>query len=91
MPKLDDKKRELLDFQSETIKVIRGESKLSMELLNTMIDRCSNEIEEISANLNAVQKELDELQPVRSRNGKSLPKSAPGLTFMTVALLRPRR
>ena len=60
---LNDKKRELLDFQSETIKVIRGESKLSMELLNTMIDRCSDEIEEISANLNAVQKELDELRP----------------------------
>ena len=60
---LNDKKRELLDYQSETIKVIRGESKLSMELLNTMIDRCSQEIEELSATLNAVQQELDELLP----------------------------
>lgn len=58
--KLAEKERELRDYQTETIKVIRGESNLSRELLNTLVETVSRERDELLAAVETARQELDE-------------------------------
>lgn len=51
--------RELEDLRAETIKVIRGESKLNAELLNSLVEDASNRAQEAEAALTAAKEELD--------------------------------
>lgn len=57
---LAEKQRELTDYQGETIKVIRGQSKLDIDLLNELIRKTNNEITELTATVEAAKQELDE-------------------------------
>lgn len=57
---LAEKAKELSDYQAETIRVIRGESKLSGELLNELIEKAKSEITELSATVEAARQELNE-------------------------------
>ena len=73
---LSEKKRELRDYRAETIRVIRGESKLNVDLLNDLIQKVGEEIEVletavasakqeyefISSNVSKEQQELQKLQ-----------------------------
>lgn len=51
--------RELEDLRAETIKVIRGESKLNAELLNSLVEDASSRAQEAEAALTAAKEELD--------------------------------
>ncbi len=57
---LAEKQRELSDLQAETIKVIRGQSKLSIDLLNELVEQAKAEIQTLSASVEAAKEELDE-------------------------------
>lgn len=56
---LSEKQRELEDYRAETIKVIRGESKLSIDLLNSLIAESETAIQELTATAEAAKAELD--------------------------------
>lgn len=56
---LAEKQRELADYQGETIKVIRGESKLDIDLLNELIHKTKSELQELTATVEAAKQELD--------------------------------
>lgn len=57
---LAEKAKELSDYQAETIRVIRGESRLSADLLSELVDKTKGEIMELSAVVEAAQRELNE-------------------------------
>lgn len=61
---LCEKQREIADYEAETIRVIRGESKLSGELLNTLIMKAREEEKQLAA---AYENALTEFN-VRSAN-----------------------
>lgn len=57
-----DKQKELDDYKGETLKVIRGQSKLSIGLLNTLVAEAESKIQEAQASVNtAAEVELQEL------------------------------
>jgi len=56
-----DKQKELDDYKSETIKVIRGQSKLSSDLLNTLVAEAESQIQEVQASADTAEAELQEL------------------------------
>lgn len=58
---LYEKQREIADYEAETIRVIRGESKLSGELLNTLITRAKEEEKQFAIARENAQAELDVL------------------------------
>ena len=58
---LQDKRKELDDYKSETLKVIRGQSRMSVDLLNTMVAETEGKIKEAQAALDAADAELKEL------------------------------
>ena len=57
---LAEKQRELADYQGETIKVIRGESRLDIDLLNDLVSKAKSEVQELTATVEAAKQELDE-------------------------------
>ena len=56
-----DKQKELDDYKGETLKVIRGQSKLSIGLLNTLVAEAESKIQEAQASVNTAEAELQEL------------------------------
>lgn len=56
-----DKQKELDDYKGETLKIIRGQSKLSIDLLNTLIAETEAQIKEAQLNVDTVNAELREL------------------------------
>lgn len=58
--KLAEKEKELADLQAETIKVIRGESRLNVDLLNELVDKANAEMQELQKAMNSIQQEIDE-------------------------------
>lgn len=56
-----DKQKELADYKSETLKVIRGQSKLSIDLLNTLVAESELQIQEAQTSVNTAEAELQEL------------------------------
>lgn len=57
---LSEKQKELEDYRSETIRVIRGESRLDIDLLNSLITEGKAEVEELTAAAESAKQELDE-------------------------------
>ena len=57
---LADKQRELADYQAETIKVIRGESRLDIDLLNDLVSKAKQEIQTLTATVDAAKLELEQ-------------------------------
>lgn len=55
---LKDKQKEIADYRAEIIRVIRGESKLSTELLNSMIEQATAECEKLQSAAEKAQSEL---------------------------------
>lgn len=64
---LSEKQREIADYQAETIRVIRGESKLSDELLDTLIRNAKEEEKQLAATYEYAQAELDTLSASMDR------------------------
>lgn len=58
---LMDKQKELDDYKGETLKVIRGQSKMSIDLLNTLVAETETQIKEAQSTLDATETELNEL------------------------------
>ena len=56
---LSEKRRELEDYRNETIKVIRGESRLNVDLLNELIDKAQADVEALSQAAEAARQELE--------------------------------
>ena len=71
---LEDKKRELADYEAETIKVIRGESKLSIDLLNELVDKCKAAIEQMQTTVDVAEQELSERMNSASVEEKEMEK-----------------
>ena len=46
--RLEEKQKELSDYEAETINVIRGKSRLNVDLLNSLVAKCKEEIAELS-------------------------------------------
>jgi len=57
---LADKQKELADYQAETIKVIRGESRLDIDLLNDLVSKAKQEIRTLTATVDATKLELEQ-------------------------------
>ena len=57
---LAEKQRELSDLQAETIKVIRGQSRLNIDLLNELVAQAKEELQQLAATVEAAKQELDE-------------------------------
>ncbi len=57
---LAEKQRELSDLEEETIKVIRGQSRLNADLLNTLVDRTRAALEEMEQLVEKAKEELDQ-------------------------------
>lgn len=58
---LQDKQKELGDYKGEALKVIRGQSKMSIDLLNTLVTETEAKIKEAQTALDAADAELKEL------------------------------
>ncbi|MCI2036333.1 MAG: recombinase family protein, partial [Oscillospiraceae bacterium] len=58
---LQDKQKELGDYKGEALKVIRGQSKMSIDLLNTLVTETEAKIKEAQMALDAADAELKEL------------------------------
>lgn len=56
-----DKQKELDDYKAETLKVIRGQSKLSSDLLNTLVAEAESQIQEAQASADTAEAELQKL------------------------------
>lgn len=56
---LAEKQKELADYQAETIKVIRGESRLDIDLLNDLVGKAKQEIRTLTATVDAAKLELE--------------------------------
>ena len=54
-----EKVKELGDYQAETIRVIRGESRLSSDLLNELVSKTKGEVTELSVAVEAAKQELN--------------------------------
>ena len=59
---VSDKQQEIADYEAETIKVIRGQSRFSAELLTSLSAKAKDELEELKTTLETAQEELDALQ-----------------------------
>ena len=59
---VNDKQQEIADYEAETIKVIRGQSKFSAELLTSLSAKAKEELEGLKAAMEEAQAELDRLQ-----------------------------
>ena len=57
-----EKQREITDYQNEAIRVIRGESKFSDELLDSLVKRAKEELKVLTEAVSTAQEELDILQ-----------------------------
>ena len=57
---LADKQKELADYQAETIKVIRGEGRLDIDLLNDLVSKTKQEIQTLAATVEAAKLELEQ-------------------------------
>ena len=57
---LSEKQKELEDYRGETIRVIRGESRLDIDLLNSLIAEGREEVERLSAAAESAKQDLDE-------------------------------
>ena len=58
--RLSQKEQELADYKAETIRIIRGESKMSAELLSELIETTKKEIEELTASVEIAQQDLND-------------------------------
>lgn len=58
MPKkyLLEKQKELDDYKGETLKVIRGQSKLRIDLLNTLVGEAKSQIQEVQVGANTAMR-----------------------------------
>lgn len=56
-----EKQREIADYKAEAIRVIRGESKFSDELLNTLIEQAKEEESKLADSYEEAQAEITEL------------------------------
>ena len=59
---VSDKQQEIADYEAETLKVIRGQSKFSAELLTSLSDKAKEELARLKGALETAQEELDTLQ-----------------------------
>jgi len=59
--RLKEKENDLEDYKAETLKVIRGKSKLSIDLLNTLVADTEEEIKAAQTDLGAAEQEHTEL------------------------------
>lgn len=57
---LAEKQKELADYQAETIKVIRGESRLDIDLLNDLVNKAKKEIQTLTEAADAAKLELEQ-------------------------------
>lgn len=56
---LAEKQRELADLESETIKVIRGESRLNIDLLNSLVERTHDELQRLESLVEETRSKLE--------------------------------
>ena len=57
--RLEEKQKELSDYEAETINVIRGISRLNVDLLNNLVAKCKEEIEALSQEVSEQKADLE--------------------------------
>lgn len=57
--RLNEKRKELEDYRAETLSVIRGQSRLSIDLLNSLVEESKTAVEELTATVEKAKAELD--------------------------------
>lgn len=57
--RLVEKQKELSDYEAETINVIRGKSRLNVDLLNSLVAKCKEEIAELSQEVDAQKADME--------------------------------
>ena len=57
--RLEEKQKELSDYEAETINVIRGKSRLNVDLLNSLVAKCKEEIAELSQEVEAQKADME--------------------------------
>ena len=57
--RLEEKQKELSDYEAETINVIRGKSRLNVDLLNSLVAKCKEEIAELSQEVEMQKAEME--------------------------------
>ena len=57
--RLEEKQKELSDYEAETINVIRGKSRLNVDLLNSLVAKCKEEIAELSQEVDAQKADME--------------------------------
>ena len=62
-----DKQKEIEDYKGETLKIIRGQSKMSIDLLNTLVAETEVQIKEAQTALDLAGTELKELLETSER------------------------
>ena len=88
---LYEKQREIADYEAETIRVIRGESKLSGELLNTLITRAKEEEKQFAIACENAQAELDVLSANVERESEEYNRLTSWAEYMIPCPLKPGR
>ncbi|MEA4919426.1 MAG: hypothetical protein VB078_00675 [Clostridiaceae bacterium] len=58
---LMDKQKKRDDYKGETLKIIRGQSKMSIDLLNALVEKTEEQIKEAHASADTAEAELQEL------------------------------
>lgn len=69
---LSDKQRELSDLQAETIKVIRGESRLNIDLLNELVAKSKDEVSQLTLTVEEAKAFLEEIQNSATKEEQEL-------------------
>lgn len=57
--RLEEKQKELSDYEAETINVIRGKSRLNVDLLNSLVAKCKEKIAELSQEVDAQKADME--------------------------------
>ena len=57
--RLEEKQKELSDYEAETINVIRGKSRLNVDLLNSLVAKCKEEIAELSQEVETQKADME--------------------------------
>ncbi len=69
---LSEKQKELSDLQAETIKVIRGESRLSIDLLNELVAKAKEEVSQLTHAVDEAKEFLQDIQHSAAKEEQEL-------------------
>ena len=89
--RLEEKQKELSDYEAETINVIRGKSRLNVDLLNSLVAKCKEKIAELSQEVDAQKADMERQLESAAQEQAEFEKLESWADFTTTAPLKQRR